>query len=365
MSTSCRLPGVLCALFFMSASPSFGAVTLYIDDAAGWEAALASATLSSDTVLTTAANIALSDEVASPPGANSGIGPTLTFDRANTGLDFDFVLTAPNAVAGFEQWSLVFDDNEGGIPPNWISVGDIDGVGGEPSTTVPYQDDDFEMTLSVDGFRVYGFGFILGNNTGEAGEVLSVYGVGDTLIQSFDMSTVGNPVGWVGNFVGIISDDPITRIFYDEGGIGGDDVGIKDLRFGSSAPFVDIGAGLTGVNVSSVVWGDYDNDGDLDILLAGQDSGGRVAKVYQNTAGTFTDIGAGLTGVSVPSVVWGDYDNDGDLDILLTGRDSGIFIPVAKVYENSGGTFTDIGAFLTGVRFSSVAWGDYDNDGDL
>ena len=34
---------------------------------------------------------------------------------------------------------------------------------------------------------------------------------------------------------------------------------------------------------------------------------------------TFTDIAAGLTGVSGSSVAWGDYDNDGDLDILLTG----------------------------------------------
>ncbi len=33
----------------------------------------------------------------------------------------------------------------------------------------------------------------------------------------------------------------------------------------------------------------------------------------------FTDIGAGLTGVYASSVAWGDYDNDGDLDILLTG----------------------------------------------
>ncbi len=37
------------------------------------------------------------------------------------------------------------------------------------------------------------------------------------------------------------------------------------------------------------------------------------------TAGAFTDVGAGLAGVDQGSVAWGDYDNDGDLDILLTG----------------------------------------------
>ena len=51
----------------------------------------------------------------------------------------------------------------------------------------------------------------------------------------------------------------------------------------------------------------------------------------------------------------GDYDNDGDLDILLTGMDNGNN-PVSQVWRNNGdGTFTDIGAGLTGVSYSSVA----------
>src|ERR1043165_5461385 len=76
----------------------------------------------------------------------------------------------------------------------------------------------------------------------------------------------------------------------------------------------------------------------------------------------FTDIAAGLTGVAnSSSVAWGDYDNDGELDILLTGKTSSAL--VSKVYRNDGGSFTDIAAGLTGVRYSSVAWGDYDNDG--
>jgi hypothetical protein len=136
--------------------------------------------------------------------------------------------------------------------------------------------------------------------------------------------------------------------------------------------FTDIGAGLAGVVDGSVAWGDYDNDGDLDILLTGNSAGGRVSMVYRND-GTpaspgFTDIGAGLTGVDDSSAAWGDYDNDGDLDILLTGKwlPDIDYVRVSKVYRNDTPSgFTDIGAALTGVEDGSVAWGDYDNDGDL
>ncbi|HSH04522.1 MAG TPA: FG-GAP-like repeat-containing protein, partial [Anaerolineae bacterium] len=123
--------------------------------------------------------------------------------------------------------------------------------------------------------------------------------------------------------------------------------------------FTDIAAGLVGADDSSVAWGDYDNDGDLDILLVGSSF---IAKVYRNDAGIFTDINAGLDGASRGSVDWGDYDNDGDLDILLTG---GFGVAISRVYRNDNGAFVDIGAGLTGVELSSVDWGDYDNDGDL
>jgi hypothetical protein len=36
-------------------------------------------------------------------------------------------------------------------------------------------------------------------------------------------------------------------------------------------------------------------------------------------------------------VAWGDYDKDGDLDILLTGYSDGGFNSIAKVYRNDGG----------------------------
>ncbi|WP_226389509.1 FG-GAP-like repeat-containing protein, partial [Penaeicola halotolerans] len=129
--------------------------------------------------------------------------------------------------------------------------------------------------------------------------------------------------------------------------------------------FTDINAGLAGVSFSSVAWGDYDGDGDLDILLTGFSASSRISQVYRNDGGdNFTAISAGLEGVSFSSVAWGDYDGDGDLDILLTGQAASGRI--SRVYRNNGdNTFEDINAGLEGVGFSSVAWGDYDGDGDL
>ena len=129
--------------------------------------------------------------------------------------------------------------------------------------------------------------------------------------------------------------------------------------------FTDISAtALPGVTYSAVAWGDYDNDGDLDILLTGkQNSGQDLARVYRNDLGSFVDSGISLQAVSLSSAAWGDYDNDGDLDIVLMGHIGTGF--VSKVYQNNGGSFTDIAAALTGVNYGSVAWGDYDNDGKL
>lgn len=66
------------------------------------------------------------------------------------------------------------------------------------------------------------------------------------------------------------------------------------------------------------VWGDYDNDGDLDLY-----AGSSRPVLYQNDgAGVFTAAGreAGaivLTPLALQGGNWGDYDNDGDLDLYL------------------------------------------------
>jgi predicted nucleotidyltransferase len=127
----------------------------------------------------------------------------------------------------------------------------------------------------------------------------------------------------------------------------------------------DTGITLTGVYRSTSVFGDYDNDGGLDILLTGNDGSNRISKLYQNTSGSYSEYtGISLPGVDLGSTAFGDYDNDGDLDILLTGNTGITYI--AKVFRNDAGNFNeDTGIAIPGVSNSSVAFGDYDNDSDL
>ncbi|MEK7263482.1 MAG: FG-GAP-like repeat-containing protein, partial [Bacteroidota bacterium] len=129
----------------------------------------------------------------------------------------------------------------------------------------------------------------------------------------------------------------------------------------------DFAGYLTGVSNSAVDWGDYDNDGDLDILLTGDSGGGvGVSKIYQNTGSGFAEVYSGtLTGVLQGSADWGDYDSDGDLDILITGYQLN-GVAVSKIYENTGSGFSEVFVeSITGVAGSSADWGDFDNDGDL
>ena len=76
---------------------------------------------------------------------------------------------------------------------------------------------------------------------------------------------------------------------------------------------------MVGVCGGSVAWGDYDNDGDLDALVAGF-CGPYILNVYRNNGdGTFTDLNLPLQGAAFGDAEWVDFDNDGFADIFVSG----------------------------------------------
>jgi len=123
---------------------------------------------------------------------------------------------------------------------------------------------------------------------------------------------------------------------------------------------------------------DYDNDGDIDII--DREAAGGLG-IWKNNGGTFALASTDpltMTMTNFPSrMIFGDFDNDGDADILYqNGNVAGTGIGYAK--NNGSGTFTDypnansIGTPFTSFDFTgqqitpaSVFVFDYDNDGDV
>jgi hypothetical protein len=130
-------------------------------------------------------------------------------------------------------------------------------------------------------------------------------------------------------------------------------------------------------------WGDYDGDGDLDILVAGnlKEVNGTYTplalRIYRNDNNIFIPLDVisnpyGEGWVDFTASTWADYDSDGDMDILLAGHyNSGVEIEGrARIYSNNNGVFTDSGNELpaphaSGDRAGTFSWLDIDGDGDL
>ncbi len=140
-------------------------------------------------------------------------------------------------------------------------------------------------------------------------------------------------------------------------------------------------AGLDGlVSGLHVIHADYDNDGFLDLLVlrgAWLEVGHPNSLLRNNGDGTFSDV-TEAAGLLMPAptqaAAWGDYDNDGWVDLFIGNEtrvdaSAGASVFPSRLFRNNrDGTFTDVAA-AAGVAVvgfvKGVVWGDYDNDGRL
>ncbi len=123
---------------------------------------------------------------------------------------------------------------------------------------------------------------------------------------------------------------------------------------------------------------DFDGDGDLDLFVGGRCLPGSYPMpvssfIYRNDSKNgvikFTDVTDSVCPAlknigMVCDAVWTDFDNDGKIDLILAGE----WMPVT-FFKNTGGKLVDVTA-QTGIGnqkgwWNSIVAGDFDNDGDI
>jgi len=157
-----------------------------------------------------------------------------------------------------------------------------------------------------------------------------------------------------------------TRVFINDGA--------GNFTEETSGPFAE------DHRVWSPIFGDMDNDGDLDVFFV---SFGEQCRLFENQGDdTFVELwGPWVDSCTLPNCpggiqgnmmtrcgAWIDYDSDGLLDIMISTNAVSGYIQSNKLYRNKGNnTFEDTTPEIwdNGVIGRGIAWCDFDNDGDL
>jgi ASPIC/UnbV protein/VCBS repeat protein/immunoglobulin I-set domain protein len=200
---------------------------------------------------------------------------------------------------------------------------------------------------------------VVANAAGSVTSLVAHLAVGPSFLKVTSGAVVAAS-GGTGGAWGDFNNDGLVDLFvsFDNGS-----ASVLYTNSGGATLIADTGAGIGAGTGSSwgCAWGDFDNDGNLDLL--GSVYGGNNYVFHNNGNGTLTK----LTGDPIVragtgnNVIWGDYDNDGFLDAYCAGSANLLF------HNNGNGSFTKMTNSVAGRDGSGqgCAWGDYDNDGFL
>ena len=207
-----------------------------------------------------------------------------------------------------------------------------------------YNNDGF-IDMFVDNGRVGGFGPLKGRNSfyrNNGNGTFTQIDVGNLVSDDNAYKTFGSGFGWAD-----YNNDGYPDIFNGGGGgpnnrlwkNNGDGSGFTEVL---SAIFQDSNYPTSTLGVS---WGDFDNDGDMDIFLANMIDGDNVGYnyLYENLTTAQKDsfhIIRGNTDIDTTfdysmGTVWEDFDNDGDLDLFVANNGNAWF-DISRFYINSG-----------------------------
>ncbi|MBA4192194.1 MAG: hypothetical protein C0467_29835, partial [Planctomycetaceae bacterium] len=177
-----------------------------------------------------------------------------------------------------------------------------------------------------------------GGFTGEA------FGLGFPLFRNFTFGDL-NRDGYL-DVIGVTNDYKLGVYTFDPG----------------ANSFTEVSTYSTSIrDVYFASWADFDNDGDLDIVVSGfatSPSGGfNTTHLVRNDAGNFTTYAAGNS--IITSASFADADGDGDLDMLANTPSNG-----PLYFRNNGGLFgAGVGNPSNNTGGTVSTWGDYDGDG--
>jgi hypothetical protein len=127
-------------------------------------------------------------------------------------------------------------------------------------------------------------------------------------------------------------------------------------------------ANIPGVDRGDLAWADFNNDGFLDFAISGAtENDSTFSAIYTGSGdGKFQVL---VNNPDMPQMIdsdlsWGDFDNDGDLDLAIIGQTDDAPLGLTVILRNNITTFE--AAFTTiGAKAGSLAWFDYNNDGYL
>ena len=272
----------------------------------------------------------------------------------------------------------------------FISIGDFNGDNApdilltNPNSAKVYLNDGASNFTIVDiPFEKVEIGSIaFADIDGDNDQDLMITGINGSLVDITKLYTNDGQ----GNFTEVLNNPfQVVRFgaiaFSDVDGDGDQDLlltGANNSALASSILYINDGAGnftesldfsIDGVSLSAVAFADVDGDNDQDLLITGTSASSvEISKLYINDGlGNFSEMtNTPFEGVHRGSVAFADVDGDNDQDIVITGDDNSE-TAISKLYINDGiGNYTEMmNTPFDGVRLSSIAFSDVDNDNDF